>query len=627
MKNNFNLLRNLLLFALIMHGFITYAQPNFINPIPIPPVLDADSGDIYLEMRPQQHLYNPMSIDPNDSLNGGAGYPGIESWCYNLAGDTAMTTLGPTLRWHTGDSVIIHVKNMLPAPTTTHWHGAEVPAKFDGGPHQPIAEDSSWTIRIKDLDSSSTMWYHPHYHNDTYRQVQYGLSGMILSEQRQDTIRDILPNTYSADDFPVIIGDQYISYNSDSMNYQIYPGKHRRPMNVVNGVVNPYLEVPAHFVRLRVLNGSTRKGIQMGVTNDYSTQSSDSLKDFYLVATDGGYTMKMDTMTKIISGPGARTEILLDLREYTVGSKLYLRNLKETLPKSIIGSALQPTNNPNAGPDTTSGFAFLELRIVADSSLPVSFTPVDSIAPYTHQWTPDIIDTMNNIVNHRLKRLTGSPGQGFTINNTTYDMTTINDVVCVDTKEIWEIRNETSVSHPFHIHKIFFRILTVQDSSNAYLDLDSLGLNGPKDDILVRKGWTVRFLGAFDDFPNPIDPMLSYMYHCHILTHEDAMGGGMMHQFVVTDEYPCTLGEDEIQPEHNAILYPNPATNELFLKASSTEKSLVRIVDLQGKVVHEQKLDSFEDKASININTVPKGFYVLQWNTINGRIAKKLIIE
>ena len=95
-----------------------FAQPAFINPIPIPPVIDADSGVIELDMAPSLN-------GGYDSLNGN-GQQGIVSWCYNIAGDTAMTYLGPTLRWHTGDSVHIVVNNLLPDSTTTHWHGASI---------------------------------------------------------------------------------------------------------------------------------------------------------------------------------------------------------------------------------------------------------------------------------------------------------------------------------------------------------------------------------------------------------------------------------------------------------------------------------------------------------------------
>jgi FtsP/CotA-like multicopper oxidase with cupredoxin domain len=52
--------------------------------------------------------------------------------------------------------------------------------------------------------------------------------------------------------------------------------------------------------------------------------------------------------------------------------------------------------------------------------------------------------------------------------------------------------------------------------------------NGLKDTVLVDDpGSAVRVIAAFTDFADPQHP---YMYHCHILEHEDA---GMMGQFLV----------------------------------------------------------------------------------------------
>ena len=56
---------------------------------------------------------------------------------------------------------------------------------------------------------------------------------------------------------------------------------------------------------------------------------------------------------------------------------------------------------------------------------------------------------------------------------------------------------------------------------------------GPKDTILVPGFGTVRFIGQFTDFANdPQDGIAdaAYMYHCHMLRHED---NGMMGQFIV----------------------------------------------------------------------------------------------
>ena len=68
-----------------------------------------------------------------------------------LPGKTTLTWgangayLGPTLRANRGDRVRINVTNSLPEATTLHWHGMHLPARADGGPHQPIAPGTTWS--------------------------------------------------------------------------------------------------------------------------------------------------------------------------------------------------------------------------------------------------------------------------------------------------------------------------------------------------------------------------------------------------------------------------------------------------------------------------------------------------
>lgn len=87
--------------------------------------------------------------------------------------------------------------------------------------------------------------------------------------------------------------------------------------------------------------------------------------------------------------------------------------------------------------------------------------------------------------------------------------------------EVWEIRNTTPLAHPFHIHDIQFRVLDRDGDPSLPNE------RGLKDTVLVDPGSAVRVIAEFADFADPRHP---YMYHCHILEHEDA---GMMGQFVV----------------------------------------------------------------------------------------------
>ena len=84
------------------------------------------------------------------------------------------------------------------------------------------------------------------------------------------------------------------------------------------------------------------------------------------------------------------------------------------------------------------------------------------------------------------------------------------------------ITNNSGLAHPFHIHDIQFYIL---DRNGSPPPPNEQGL---KDVVLVEANETVRFITKFEDFA---DAEVPYMYHCHILEHEDR---GMMGQFTVT---------------------------------------------------------------------------------------------
>ena len=112
-------------------------------------------------------------------------------------------------------------------------------------------------------------------------------------------------------------------------------------------------------------------------------------------------------------------------------------------------------------------------------------------------------------------------GGGFGINGRPMDMNRIDARVPLGDIEIWEIINDSPMAHPFHIHDIQFRIL---DRNGRQPSASEQGL---KDTVLVHSGEKVRIITQFENYADPESP---YMYHCHILEHEDA---GMMGQFVV----------------------------------------------------------------------------------------------
>ncbi|MEO7860381.1 MAG: multicopper oxidase domain-containing protein [Nitrospirales bacterium] len=102
------------------------------------------------------------------------------------------------------------------------------------------------------------------------------------------------------------------------------------------------------------------------------------------------------------------------------------------------------------------------------------------------------------------------------INGKTFDMTRIDAEVKLGDKEIWELRG-TEMAHPFHIHGASFRILYLDDAPPPAHQ------SGQKDTVLVNE-WA-QLLVSFDQLGDAAKP---FMFHCHILEHEDA---GMMAQY------------------------------------------------------------------------------------------------
>ena len=104
--------------------------------------------------------------------------------------------LGPTLRAARGERVRVVVENRLSEITTVHWHGMHLPARNDGGPHQPIAPGERWQPEWSIDQPAATLWYHPHPHGQTEAQVTRGLAGLFYLDDGSNS-RSAAPATGS----------------------------------------------------------------------------------------------------------------------------------------------------------------------------------------------------------------------------------------------------------------------------------------------------------------------------------------------------------------------------------------------------------------------------------------------
>ena len=199
----------------------------------------------------------------------------------------------------------------------------------------------------------------------------------------------------------------------------------------------------------------------------------------------------------------------------------------------------------------------------------------------------------------------------YLINGALYDMDVINEVVELGATEVWTLTNNTMVAHPFHIHDIQFHVL---DRNGAPVPAHE---QGRKDVVLVPPMGTVRVITRFDDFA---DPDMPYMYHCHILMHEDE---GMMGQFLVVDGSGVADRKgDEL------LVWPNPAQEAITIRwGVAAGPSVATLTDAGGRTVLRQAIGSGGTTARVDVRDLAPGPYVLTLtDQAGGRTARPLHI-
>jgi bilirubin oxidase len=294
------------------------------------------------------------------------------------------------------------------------------------------------------------------------------------------------------------------------------------------------------------------------------------------------------------------------------GQNINLMSYASELPNGIYGAtnpgmgAGMILNGYNPNPLNGSNFNLLQLNIGAQTSNPVTTIPV-SLVP-TSPWNENDADVTRTLT---FSPATPGPNQlngHFLINGSTFDMDVINYHIPLDNIEIWELVNQSAIAHPFHIHDVQFNILT----RNGVVP--PLNERGWKDTVLVRPGETVRFITKFETFYNDEVP---YMFHCHLLTHED---DGMMGQFIVYNP----LNVDDFNPnKDNVIIYPNPSKGTVNVGMKNIPKCII-IFNSSGQFVYE--LSQISEK-NIQLSELPIGVNFIKINFSNYSVTKKIIIN
>lgn len=466
----------------------------FVNPLKIPPLLESAGGP------------DGKTFDLGVAAGISKFLPGVSTPTLGING----AYLGPTIRCRAGDRVTLRVKNTLAERTAIHWHGLHIPARHDGGPHQVVEPGAVWEPAFEIKQRASLCWYHAHLMGRTGEQVVRGLAGLFMIEDEESqSLR--LPSEYGVDDIPLIIQDRrfnrdgsfdYLSAMPDVM--MGYKGN----VILVNGTVDPHLVLRRQHTRLRVLNGSNSRIYTLG---------RDDGRDLVIIGSDGSLLERPVRQRRVRLGPGERIELLFDAQpDRTVRLMSY--------PDPVAAGGMGPGMMMGGMAGNTETFPIIELRSgrldTPNTALPQRLIRVPSWAEGQATRTRTFSLDMGMMGMGRMMgrgRMSGQMG----INGRSMNMDRIDERVPLGSIEIWEIVNTTPFAHPFHIHDIQFRVLDREGAPPLPHE------RGLKDTVLVNPRSAVRVITEFADFADPKHP---YMYHCHILEHEDA---GMMGQFVV----------------------------------------------------------------------------------------------
>ncbi|WP_186668922.1 multicopper oxidase family protein [Sporosarcina sp. BP05] len=400
-------------------------------------------------------------------------FDGVETNTYGYNG----TFLGPMLRFDKGDTVKIRTINELDGETTFHWHGLEVSGDVDGGPHNSLKPGEEKVIEFEVAQEASTLWFHPHPEGKTAEQVYNGLAGLIYIED--DNSKGLgLPNDYGKNDIPLIFQDRTFD-DEKQLNFSAVLNDDGTIGDtlLINGTLNPMLTVNKEKVRLRLLNGSNARNYT------FKLNTGDS---FVQIATDGGFLNEPVALKEITLTPSERVEIVVDFSQLNTTIDLALINED--------GSILLPFEVSDQ-----SG----KISRIPGEMNNFSLTEEEMEMPVTKK--VELFGMMDQV----------------TINGKKFDAERIDFTQQQGVTEVWEIYNKPDMMggmiHPFHIHGTQFKIISRDGKEPPENE------RGWKDSISIKPDERVKIAIQFKHKG-------VYMFHCHILEHED---NGMMGQVKV----------------------------------------------------------------------------------------------
>jgi len=430
--------------------------------------------------------------------------------------------LGPIIRAKSGTKLRIYFHNQLPEDSVVHPHGPRVPEAADGHPMQAIGPGMTKVYEFQIIDRAGPYWFHPHPHMRTAEQVVMGMAG-LLSIWDDDEALAVPGASTGANDIPVVIQDR----NFDGSNQILY-----NPNNMwgylgnrilVNGKPNTVFSLEPRAYRLRILNGSNARTYKLAWSNNMPMQ---------VIGTDGGLLPAVASRPYVMVMPGERIDIWADFTALA-RKQVILRSLSFDPMGGMMGGSGMGGGGGGMGGGGSGGMGSGLPMGSAFDTLTVNVGRRAGTRPVLGPLAPlSVRYDASNVPNYASPRpfTLDMRMMTWTINGRVFEMMQVaeDEMVHVHETMAWEWINNTPIPHPMHMHNVQFQVVErIAPVTGSYLTINQ-GLvdTGWKDTVLVWPGESVKIAMTF----GPHTGM--YMYHCHILEHEDMT---MMRNYMIMD--------------------------------------------------------------------------------------------
>ena len=642
------------------------AQPRFVNPLPVPPVIDARNGGTFTVSISQFYqdlgLRNPTTgapmLTPVWGYNGTYPGPTIVAqknvplhffWINNLYDPSTLQPLphllpiDTTIEWALSNEA---GWRQYGVPTVTHLHGGHSEAASDGGPlawNTPFftkkgpdfIKGQNEPFTYSNDQDAATLWYHDHAMGITRLNVYAGLAGFyVLTDDNEQKLKAQHKLPADAYDMGVVIQDRMFTsdgklfYPSDleeqgALTPSILP-EFFGDFILVNGKAWPVLDVEPRQYRFRILNGSDSRFYNLFLSGNNT---------FTRVGSDQGLLPAPVPASQILIGPGERTEIVIDFSNPSLwGQTIILRNNAKTPYRA---------GKPN-DPRTTGQIMAFRINKPLNTNIPLSVLPatlLPSITPLVQNGpVRKLLLAEGEDQFERIEPILGTVDGGAM----DFDEPITENIKLNDT-EIWEFYNTTVDEHPIHLHLVKFQVISHQKFTG---DLDpvtkkltnirligqpqlyNLDEKGWKDTHIVPAGEVTRVIAKFDR-PG------KYVWHCHILSHEDH---DMMRPFMVSETGDAgvtskatpaaSIAADQLQ----WTISPNPFNSNVTigLNLPGAKKVSITLYDEKGRLV--KQIYSGDHTASfkqwtINGSNMASGVYFCEIMVNNRKFLRKLVLQ